>query len=191
MSVRDELLQRAARARDAKEYELARQAYCDILHQDPDDPDAMWAIAHVEYAISTIQPDADDSHGCAAIEWMRKALAHKGDVPSYHWSLGMLLEVVAPPDYGGAAAAYRAALALAPDYLPALASLAFLYPVPDRVVSLAEATGCCERALQICPTRSLWSMLAELYAYAGRAAESRDASEKATYWPIELRATLY
>jgi tetratricopeptide (TPR) repeat protein len=184
VSTRERLLEQAATARDLKDYRAARDAYIALIDLEADDGDAMWALAHAEFELALREPENYDTHGHAAISWMRRAEAKRSDLPHYNCSLAMMLEQV-EVDYHGAAQLYRAALETEPDYVGALVGLASLYSVPGNVVDLSDAIIHCERAIRIRPTRSLWLLLSELYAYSGRRAESLQALEQSRFWPYD------
>ncbi len=169
------LLKQAAEARDKRDYAEACRVYNEILNTFGPDPDVMWGLAQAEFALSLGAPDVEDTHGHNAIHWLEQALALRPDRPDYYYALGDMLEHVGAPNYEAAAYAYRRAIELEPFYAPALSRLAMLYGVPEDVVPLKEALACCERALRVAPTRSLWIVLTRLYSHAGREDDSRRA----------------
>ncbi len=170
-----ERLKQAAEARDKRQYAEACRIYQEILDAFGPDPDVMWGLAQAEFALSIVSPDSEDAHGYNAIRWIERALALKSDRPEYHYTLADMLEHVGATNYEAAACAYRRAIELEPFHAPALSRLAMLYGVPEDVVTLEEAISCCETALRINPTRSLWAVLARLYHYAGRQDDSQHA----------------
>lgn len=169
------LLIQASKAHDKRDYTEACRLYNEILDTFGLDPDVMWGLAQAEFALSIVTPEIGDMHGHNAIHWIKQALALKPDRPEYYYALGDMLEHVGAPNYEAAVRAYRRAIDLEPFYAPALSRLAMLYGVPEDVVTLEEAISCCERALRVMPTRSLWIVLARLYSYAGDEDNSRRA----------------
>lgn len=169
------LIEQATEAFTQRRYADAREMYLKALDQFGRDPDLIWGLAQVEFALSIVSPNAEDTCGHNAIRWMREAIQIAPERPEYYYTLGDMLEHGMVPDYEAAAQVYRQALRLEPLYVPALSRLAMLYGVPEDVVPLEEALSCCEKAVRIAPTRSLWTLLARLYRYAGREADARHA----------------
>jgi tetratricopeptide (TPR) repeat protein len=169
------LLEQAEQAFRERRYADAIRLYEEGLSTFGDDPDLMWGLAQVEFTLSLEFPDAEDTHGHRAIHWLKEAIRIAPERPEYYFDLGDMLEHVTI-DYEAAAQAYREALRLEPLYVPALMQLAALYGVPEDVVSLEEALSCCEKAVRLFPTRSLWLELERLYRYAGREADAQRAT---------------
>lgn len=170
-----ELLTRAATARDRREYVEASRLYEQILEAFGPDPDVMRALADSEFSQYLVSR-GESGHGRAALHWIRRAIELRPDRPAYHYELGSMLEHgVDAPDYIAAAEAYREATELEPYFEPALGNLALLHGVPETPVPLEEAISCCERALCVRPSRSLWKVMARLYREAGRDRESDEA----------------
>ena len=184
-------LKRAEEARNQRRYADASQIYLEVLDKLGPDPDVMWGLAQTEFALSVVSPQPDDAHGHAAIEWIEQALAIKPNKPEYYAELGQMLEQVGAPDYRAAAEAYRHAIELEPNYVPALDNLAGLYGVPEDVVPLEEALPCSERVTRIFPTRSRWLQLSRLLKEAGRLDEAHTALKNSLLQMYDTTAQVY
>jgi tetratricopeptide (TPR) repeat protein len=153
-------------------------------------PDILAALAQVEFSMSIVSPDAEDTHGRKALEWINQAIALEPNVSEYHFLYGQLLEHVLL-DYQAAADAYRRALQLEPLFIPALDGLAALCGVPEDVVSLEEGISCYEQAVRMSPTRSRWLRLGQLYTWAGRQADGEQALSRGLTAALETAITRY
>jgi tetratricopeptide (TPR) repeat protein len=170
-----QLLEQAEQAFREQRYTDAISLYEKGLNTFGDDPDLMWGLAQAEFTLSLEVPDAEDIHGHRAIHWLKEAIQIAPERPEYYFALGDMLEHVTI-DYEAAAQAYRESLRLEPLYIPALTRLAMLYGVPEDVVPLEEALSCCEKAVRLFPTRSLWLELERLYRYVGRETDAQHAT---------------
>lgn len=191
MTAKIDLLREAAKARTERRYADACKIYGQVLEAFGPDADVMWGVAQSEFALSIVSPDAEDTHGYVALHWVERAIALNPRRADYHYALGDMLEHVGAPNYEAAARAYRQALQIQPCFAPALSRLAMLYEVPEHVVPLEEAISCCERALQVEPTRSLWLVLADLYRYAGRSDDSLHAETNSLLERREIGPMFY
>ncbi len=187
MNVANELLREAGKCRDERRYAEAHRLYLRHLRDHGFTSDVLEALAQVEFSMSIVSPDAENTHGRTALEWIAQAIALKPNEPEYHFLRGTLLEHVLL-DYQAAADAYRRALELEPLLIPALDGLAALCGVPEDVVSLEEGISCCKQAVRMSPTRSRWLRLAQLYAWAGRQVDSEQASIRG--WTATLETAI-
>ena len=169
------VMKQAAQAFSQRRYADARDIYAKAIESFGQDSDLIYGLAQVEFALSIVTTDVGDTGGHTAVRRMRQAIQLAPTRPEYYCALGDMLEHVGAPDYEAAAQAYRCAIELEPSYTPALARLAMLHGVPEDVVSLDEALHCCEKATRIAPTRSLWMVMARLYGYTGREADTQRA----------------
>ncbi len=171
------------------------QTASDLLREELNDrePDAqlLWWLALAQFALSIVVPTANDEAGLEAIMFIKRAIQVRPDVARYHYFLGNMYEHVVCPDYVNAASAYRKALELEPCFYPALVALAGLYGVPEDVISLEEATGFCEKALSIAPTRSLWNDLVRFCERAGYPTHALNAQLNSMFEMYELDAVKY
>ena len=161
-------VEEALRSRSKRDYAGARRIYEEVLDTWGPDPDVMWGLAQIDFALSIVTSDLDGSRGQSALSWIRSAIQLNPSKPEYHLVHGTILEHVGGTDYAEAARAYRMAIDLQPMFVPALGQLAALHGLPESVVSLDEATTCCELAVKLNPTRSRWLNLGRLYGLAGR-----------------------
>lgn len=176
MGSRMQMMEQATCAFVQRRYADAHGMYLKALEYFGPDSDLCCGLGQVEFALSIVSPDAEDVHGYNAVRWIRQAIQLSPEHPEYYCLLGGMLEHIGAPDYEAAAHAYRDAIRLEPVYTPALAALAMLYGVPEDVVPLDEAISCCEKAVQVAPTKSRWLTLARLYGDAHREADAQRAT---------------
>ncbi|MGB3059171.1 MAG: hypothetical protein WBE17_05480 [Anaerolineae bacterium] len=190
MNVSIELLREAGKCRDERRYTEANRLYLQHLEIHGLASDILEALAQVEFSMSIVSPDAENTHGRKAIEWISQAITLRPNEPEYLFLYGVLLEH-ALLDYQAAADAYRHALRSEPLFVPALDRLAALCGVPEDVVSLEEGILCCEQAIRISPTRSGWLRLGQLYEWAGREADGEQAAVRGLTAALETDTIRY
>ena len=128
--------------------EGAHRAYRQILEIHPQQPDALNLLAVVVL---------ENGHYGAAIELLRRAIVASGEVPQFHCHLGNALQGTG--DFAGAAAAYRQAITLLPDYVEAHSSLALPWRSSG---SWRRRSGVSMRRWRAIRTTSLPSIILEI-----------------------------
>jgi Flp pilus assembly protein TadD len=98
------LLAEGLRQHNLRNYERAESLYRQVLAIDPTNTDAMHLIGVL--ALHVNRPDL-------GLDFLKRAIAIKADVATYHSNLGLTLQALG--DHDGALEAFDAALALQPD----------------------------------------------------------------------------
>ena len=132
-----EAVQRGFDLQIAGRLDEADAAYQEILAREPLNFDAQHLRGVI--ALQSGRPEQ-------AEQWLTSALGVDATRPAAHNNLGEAQRLLGKP--AAAAASYRQALALAPDYADALFNLG---GVLRRLGQLAEAQAACERLLEIDP----------------------------------------
>lgn len=129
-----EQIARALRCHQAGRLEEAEGLYKQILEADPSNADALhlWGVLAHQRGLNE-----------AAVELIRKAIAHNGGVPAYHNNLGNAFKALSL--WAQAAQSYQRALQLKPDHVEAHYNLGIALQEQDR---LEEAAAAYQSALQ-------------------------------------------
>lgn len=125
-------------------------------------------------------------HADKALSWSRKAVDLEPDNAVLHESLATTLSLI-HNEYAEAVAHYRRAIEIQPYLVDAANGLAWLYNVPEQVVSIEEAVRCKELTVRPQPfDPNLWISLARLYRNAGREVDSLRALRTVLLLPRPL-----
>ena len=180
-----ELLE-ANRLRSAGNHRAALAAYLRILELSGESAHLCAVIADCHFMMAVGHGAAE--HFPEAVNWMERAVALAPGEGRLHAHLGQYYST-AVLDYGRSAAEYREAIRLSPYDHSALVGAAGLYGVPEGVVSLDEAIGWMEWAVQLEPDEAWYhDRLAELYQESGRVTDSKREGIRALLcaWPLDL-----
>jgi len=157
--------------RSAGNHRAALAAYLEILELSGESAHLCAVIADCHFMMAVGHEAAEHFH--EAVNWMERAVALAPGEGRLHAHLGQYYST-AVLDYGRSASEYREAIRLSPYDHSALVGSASLYGVPEGVVSLDEATGWMEMAVQLEPDEAWYhDRLAELYREAGRVTDSK------------------
>ncbi|MDB5860584.1 MAG: hypothetical protein JWQ76_4273 [Ramlibacter sp.] len=155
------LLAQAQALRLQGEFEAARQACQEVLHDAPGEARALAMMAAVS---------ADQGQFDSGLQWARQALAAERDCIPAHFALGRLYE--GAERHADAEASYRRVVALDPAHAKAHTNLGCMLHIQGR---LDEAVACYRKALALEPGQP--EALRNYALIAGNGAQLQEALE--------------
>ena len=170
-----------------KDYQGALTLYHEAIEQFGENANVFVAIALCHY-LTTATPGEvyRKDHEKEAVCWMRKAINLAPNYGHWHYLLGEMYQILGSDDEN-ALREYRQAIELNPYDALVLFNLASLHGPPENLVSLEEAIGWVERAVQLAPRNPDYHFrLGELYHEAGRFAEARELWQEILLWTSNL-----
>lgn len=184
-----ELLLLAGERKLQKDYQGALALYREAIERFGENANIFVAIALCHYLMSAVPSETHrKEHGKEAVHWMKSAIALAPNHGHWHYLLGEMYQILESDDEN-ALREYRRAIDLNPYDALVLFNSASLHGPPENLVSLEEATGWVERAVQLAPRNPHYHFrLGKLYHEAGRLAEARELWLEILLWTSDLSA---
>jgi tetratricopeptide (TPR) repeat protein len=182
-----ELLLLASERKLQKDYQGALALYHEATEEVGDNAGVFVAIALCHYMITAIPGETHrKDHEKEAVYWMKRAIDLAPNHAHWHYLLGEIYQIVGSDDKS-ALQEYRQAIELNPYDAQVLFNSAGLHGPPEDPVSLEEAIGWVERAVQLAPRNADYHFrLGELYHEAGRFAEAQKLWLEILLWTSGL-----
>jgi len=181
------LLLRAGERKLQKDYQGALTLYHEAIGQFGDNANVFVAIALCHYLITADPGEVySKGHEKEAVYWMKRAIELAPNCGHWHYLLGEIYHVMWSDDEN-AVQEHRQAIALNPYDALVLFNSAGFHGPPENLVSLEEAIGWVERAVQLSPRNPDYHFrLGKLYQEAGRLAEARELWLEILLWTSDL-----